>query len=125
MSSTDGSDGGTHLSPPAAGPPGQDVNALLVEALIHVLIEKGLLTRNDALGVVETAAQVKRGEWAAVDDAGVTSLQTAAALKYLRRLYVSFEALEERPGVDSFDGDNVHRLRPPLHGDRPEFPRDD
>jgi hypothetical protein len=89
---------------------------------MYILIEKGVLTKNDALSVVETVAHVKRGERETADDDGS---QAKADLRLLQRLYVSFEALDDRPGVENFDGENVYRLRPPLHGDHPEFPRDD
>ena len=123
MSSSDGDDGAPahNFQPSAEGSP-RAVDSLLVETLIYVLVEKGVLTKNDALSVVETVAQVKRGE---VDDRGFASVETSDALKLLNRMFVSFEAMEERPGIVNFDGENVHRLRPPLHGDRPKFPRDD
>ncbi|PSJ37683.1 hypothetical protein [Allosphingosinicella deserti] len=98
------------------------VDSLLLEALVHVLIEKGVLTKNDALSVVETVAQIVKGE---VDDREAADSQTAAAVRMLKRMYVSFEALEDRPGVVTFDGENVHRMRRPVHGDRPSFPLDD
>lgn len=104
---------------PAEGPV-RSVDSLLLESLIFVLIEKGVLTKNDALSAIGTAAQVRRGD----DDPG-GSAQQDADLKFLRQLYVSFENLRERAGVEKFDGENVHRLRPPVHCDRPEFPRDD
>ena len=123
MSSSDGDDSTIpqNFSAAAKGPD-RGVDSLLLETLIHVLVEKGVLTRNDALSVVATVAQVKRGE---IDDNGAASEPTEAALTLLSRMYLSFEAIEDRPGVASFDGENVHRLRPPLHGDRPSFPRDD
>ena len=40
------------------------VESELFESLIHHLVEKGILTRNDALSVVQTVAEVKRGEQA-------------------------------------------------------------
>lgn len=98
------------------------VDSHLLEALMYVLIEKGVLTRNDALSVVETVAEVARGERETADDDGA---RAKGELKLLRRLYASFEALEDRPEVVALDSANVHRLRPPLHGDRPSFPRDD
>lgn len=93
----------------------------LFESLCYVLIEKGILTKNDAMSVVQTVAQVKRG---ALIDVAATE-HDAAELKLLRRLFTSFEALDDRPSDVSFSGGNVHRLRPPLHGDRPEFPEAD
>lgn len=98
------------------------VDSLLLEALIHILIEKGVLTRNDALSAVETVAQIIKG---GADDGEAADAQTSAAVKMLKRMYVSFEALEDRPGVVTFDGENVHRMRRPVHGDSPSFPPDD
>jgi hypothetical protein len=97
-------------------------NHLLLETLIHVMIEKGLLTKNDALSVVQTVTQVKRGE---LHDGSALPGHTHEELGMLHRLYASFEAASDRPGTLQADGENIHRLRPPLHGDRPEFPRDD
>lgn len=123
MSSADGSDG---ADSPISVEPGAHsltrIDMLLVEGLIHVLIEKGVLTRNDALSVVETAAQVKRG---ALRDGASDGGWAEADLSALRRLYQSFEAVPDRPGVVQSDGENIYRLRPPVHDDRPEFPRDD
>ena len=122
MSSSDGAD--PHDFQPAAERPTRNVDSLLLESLIHVLIEKGVLTRNDALSVIGTVAQVKRGEHAAVDDDGATSVQTEA-LMFLKQLYASFEALNDRPKLAHPLGENVHALRPPLHAGRPEFPGGD
>lgn len=97
-------------------------NHLLLETLIHVMIEKGLLTKNDALSVVQTVTQVKRGE---LHDGSGSPGHTHEELGMLHRLYASFEAARDRSGTLQADGENVRRLRPPLHGDRPEFPRDD
>lgn len=99
---------------------GDTTNAHLVEALIHLLIEKGVLTRNDALSLIQTVAQVRLGRLAEVEG---SEPPFDGELERLRRLYGSFEALDARPGVVYADGGNVRRLRPPLHGDRPEFPR--
>lgn len=101
--------------------PAREVDAHLLEALMYVLIEKGVLTKNDALSVVETAAHVKRGEREEAGDAS----HAEADLELLQRLYASFEALDDQPGVVNFDGENVYRLRRPIHGDRPTFPGDD
>ena len=123
MSSADGPDGGyPPHSEPAGERPGGRVDTLLVEALIHVLIEKGVLTRNDALNVVQTVTQVKQGE---LHEGRAPAAQTRATLEMLHRLYASFEVVANRPGVVQADGANVHRLRPPVHDDRPKFPRDD
>mgnify|MGYP003576386066 CR=1 FL=1 len=93
-----------------------------MESLIFVLIEKGILTRNDALSVIQTVAEVKQGQ---VGDAGAQSAQAIDDLNVLQRLYASFEIVKDRPGVVNLDGKNVRRLRPPLHGDQPEFPHDE
>lgn len=98
------------------------MEALLVEALVHVLVEKGVLTRNDALGIVQTVATIKRG---ALDDPRWDSDETAAQLRMLLRMYASFEALEERADRQGLASDNVHQLRPSLHDTRPEFPHED
>jgi hypothetical protein len=41
----------------------------------------------------------------------------------LQRLYGSYELLSERH-APHVDGEKVRYLRPPLHGDHPEFPQD-
>jgi len=97
------------------------VGYLLFDSLVHHLIEKGVLTRNDALSVVQTAAEVARSR---VDDS-IPSLPTDAALTILQRTYSSFEAVQARPASSGRDGHNVHSLRPPLHGGRPRFPSED
>ena len=123
MSSSDGPDG-TKFPSFQPAPDGRErgVDSLLLETLIHVLIEKGVLTKNDALSVISTAAQVTRGQ---DGDDGAASVQADAAVNLLRRMYVSFEALDDAPAIANFDGQNVHRLRPPVHGDRPRFPDDE
>lgn len=121
MSSADGSDGPNfHPHPPPDGR-ADSLATQLFESLCYVLIEKGVLTRNDAMSVVQTVAQVKRGSLIDV----AVGKQDAADLSLLRRLFTSFEALDDRTRAASFSGGNVHRLRPPLHGDRPEFPEAD
>lgn len=95
------------------------VEFLLFDSLVHHLIEKGLLTKNDALSVIQTAAQVVRGR---MHENGAPNEKTDAALRTLERTYSSFEALQERYGRSEVDAENVHRMRPPLHGDRPHFP---
>jgi hypothetical protein len=103
--------------------PGGQVHSQLVEALILLLIEKGVMTRNDALSVVQTVAQVQRG---GIVENGDFAAQAGPALEMLQRMYVSFEALSDRHGIALADGENVHRLRPPIYGDdRPEFPSED
>lgn len=99
-----------------------EVGYLLFDSLVHHLIEKGVLTKNDALSVVQTAAQVVRGR---MEEDDVPSAQTSAAMTILERTYSSFEALRERAGASRLDGHNIRALRPPLHGDRPKFPSDD
>jgi hypothetical protein len=99
-----------------------EVGYLLFDSLVHHLIEKGVLTKNDALSVVQTAAQVVRGR---MEEDDLTSTQTRAAMTILGRTYSIFEALRERTGSSQLDGHNIHALRPPLHGDRPKFPSDD
>ena len=122
MSSADDDGPDPHGSGAAAGLPGERVYSQLVEALLLLLIEKGVLTRNDALSIVQTVAQVKQGE---AVEGSEPAAQTRAALHMLERLYASFEALADRPGVALADLENVHQLRPPIYGSRPEFPRDD
>lgn len=96
------------------------IEYLLFDSLVHHMIEKGLLTRKDALSIVQTVARIVRG-YLNDDHEG----ETSAALSKLKRTYASFEAMPERLGTSALDAENVHQLRPPLHGDRPEFPRDD
>lgn len=98
----------------------EGVEFLLFDSLVHHLIEKGLLTKNDALSVVQTAAQVVRGRL----NGGSETRRAKATLTTLERTYSSFEALPERQGSTRLDGHNVHPLRTPLHGDRPQFPAD-
>lgn len=116
---------------PGAGPngpgptgelPGGEVHSQLVEALVLLLIEKGVLTKNDALSVVQTVAEVQRG---LALEGRKPLAQTQANLDMLQLMYGSFEALEERSGVRQADWGNVLPLRPPIHGDRPEFPREE
>lgn len=102
--------------------PGDLVHTQLVEALMHLLIEKGVLTRNDALSVVQTVAQVQRG---GAVESGPRSLRVQSNLRMLQELYRSFDAVTDRLVVSQASFDNVRQLRPPVHGDRPEFPRDD
>lgn len=123
MSSADGSDGAdTRIDPEAGDHPGARIDTQLLEALMHVLIEKGVLTKNDALGVIQTVAQVKRG---ALHEGRVAREVSQADLGALHRIYRSFEALPECPVVTEPDGENIVHLRTPLHRDRPDFPRDD
>lgn len=121
------SDGFEELDPAppggaAAAQLGGSVEYMLFESLVHHLIEKGVLTKNDALSVVQTVAEVTRGQ---LHEGRVPSPATEHALLQLKRMYSSFEALKERAAGARSESDNVLRLRPPLHNDRPEFPRDD
>lgn len=119
MFSSDGSDGRESSSSRFNGDGrGGSIETMLFESLVHQLIEKGLLTKNDALSIVQTVAQVKRGQ---VPE-GVP--ETDAEIALLRRLYDSFEALREHSATARASRDNVRQLRPPRHGDAPEFPHD-
>ena len=123
MSSADGPHipGDTSPSLPHA-PPYGTIECQLFESLVHHLIEKGVLTKNDALSVVQTVAQVTRGTL----ETGPASLPPADnGIAILKRLYASFELMPESNASRESNGANVLQLRPPLHGDRPEFPRDD
>ena len=123
MSSADGHDGG-HNDNSASGlngfRPHGTVETMLFESLVHQLIEKGVLTKNDALSIVQTVAQVKQGRLAGSDGAPGTDNELAL----LRRLYTSFEALLDRSALVTGFPANVRQLRPPLHGNAPEFPED-
>lgn len=122
MSSADGPGADPEGLGQASEAAGEQVHTQLVEALVLLLIEKGVLTKNDALSIVRTVAQVQRG--AAVEDRK-SGARTQATLRMLQRMYASFEALADRSGALLAGGENVHQLRPPIYGDRPEFPRDD
>lgn len=107
----------------AMAPQCQSIECGLLESLVHHLIEKGVLTRNDALSVVQTVAQVKRSE---LEGGRLHAASVANELAFLERLYASFELMSDRPSTaQAFDGRNVIHLRPPLHGDNPEFPNED
>ena len=98
------------------------VEHLLVDSLVHHLVEKGILTKNDALSVVQTAAEVVSGRAHEVNGG---NHRNAIALAALRRIYASFEALPDNGARPEADGRNVHVLRAPVHGDQPRFPSDD
>lgn len=100
--------------------PRATVEAMLFESLVHHLIEKGVLTRNDALSVVGTVASVKQGQ---LVEGNGNDPSVEAELAMIHRIFESFKAIDA-PAV-RVDGHNVHQLRPPLHGDRIDFPRDD
>jgi hypothetical protein len=104
------------------GEPFNSVEYLLFDSLVHHLIEKGLMTKNDALSVVQIAAEVLRGR---IHESGSAAGPFEAALGTLERTYSSFEALPDRGGAPHLNAHNVHPLRSPLHGDRPSFPSDD
>lgn len=98
----------------------QSMECELFESLIHHLVEKGTLTRNDALSVVQTVAEVKQGS---IEVAGNEATRLEAELVTLRRIYRSFEFLPDRQiPVDSIERGNVRILRPPLHDGHPSFP---
>jgi hypothetical protein len=119
----DDPDAGPDGTGQAGEAPDGQVHSQLVEALILLLIEKGVLTRSDALSIVQTVAQVQRGD---AVEGSKPAPETRAALDLLQRLHLSFEALAERPVArGGGEGDNVHQLRPPIHGGRSEFLRDD
>lgn len=100
----------------------ESVEYLLFDSLVHHLIEKGLLTKNDALSVVQTVAQVVRGR---VDQSDPANARRDASLATLERTYSSFEALRVRHGKSGLGAHNVHQLRTPLHGNHPHFPSED
>lgn len=120
MSSADGHDG-HHPNPrpqlDGFGPQGT-IETMLFESLVHQLIEKGVFTKNDALSIVQTVAEVKQGRLAGP----VGGLETDSELSFLRRLYASFEALLDRSSLVTGDPTNVRPLRSPLHGNAPKFP---
>lgn len=103
--------------------PFQTMELQLFESLVHHLIEKGVLTKNDALSVVQTVAEVKRGQREA---RGNRSAFAENELVVLERLYSSFELVTDRPITSQdHDGGNILQLRPPIHGDNPKFPKAD
>lgn len=106
----------------AGGETFDSVEYLLFDSLVHHLIEKGLFSKNDALDVVQTVAEVVRGQ---VHECNATNEKRNAALSLLERTYSSYQALHDRHGRPEMDGHNVHPLRPPLHNDSPHFPSDD
>ena len=124
MSSADGPESPSSRRPdetPHA--PSESVEWQLFESLVHHLIEKGVLTKNDALSVVQTVAEVKRGE---LETAPPQDGSVQTDLLVLERLYSSFELVSEPHTTKQvLDGENVLQLRPPLHGDNPRFPKDD
>lgn len=121
MSSADGHDGPN--SPPARVEVlHYSLEAMLFESLVHHLIEKGLLTKNDGLSVVQTVAEVKRAQ---ATDEEFDGDRCNAELAVLRRLFDSFAAMREGTQPGRTDGHNIHQLRPPLHDGNPNFPDED
>ena len=100
----------------------QTIESQLFESLVHHLIEKGILTKNDALSVVHTVTQVHRGS---LEELAPETAATDQGLARLARLLSSFELMSDRNASQLGDGDNVLQLRPPVHGDRPDFTSDD
>lgn len=98
--------------------PAESIEFLLFDSLCHHLVEKGLLSKNDTLSVIQTVALVVQGRMDAGQGNWVDAFTT------LERAYGSFQALPDRHGRTGVDGKNVVPLRPPLHGERPEFPSD-
>ena len=124
MSSVDGPESpNNHESEETPLAPCQTMELQLFESLVHHLIEKGVLTKNDALSVVQTVAEVKRGE----QETAMRPVGTVRnELTVLQRLYSSFELMTDRPfNSRVVDGDNVLQLRPPVHADNPKFPKGD
>ena len=120
MASVDGPDGPD--SPADANPLAQTMELQLFESLIHHLIEKGVLTKNDALSVVQTVAEVKRGQR---ETQGPQAALAGTELIVLERLYASFELMSGHPVIPQGLDGKILQLRPPVHGDNPRFPRDD
>lgn len=119
MSSADGSDDSRKPEPVRRVT--ESIEYLLFESLVHHLIEKGVLTKNDAMSVVQTVAEVKRGQLHEALDANP---EIETALFTLKRIYSSFEASAERRSGE-IHGENVRFLRPPLHDGHPQFPDGD
>ncbi len=101
----------------------QSMECQLFESLAHHLIEKGILTKNDVLSVVQTVAEVKRGE---LEEDSFSASVTQREIYTLARLYSSFDIkFDPVPRRDPRGSENIVQLRPPLHGDEPRFPCDD
>ena len=117
MSSADGRDGrdGSHKQTASIDP---SLETMLFDSLVHHLIGKGLLTKNDALSVVQTVAEVKRAQ-------AINSDASTGELAVLQRLFDSFAAMREGPRARGADGHNIIQLRPPLHSEDPVFPDED
>ena len=94
---------------------------MLFDSLIHHMIERGLLTKNDALSIVQTVAQVVRN----YAEDGSMGERASSALATLKRTYSSFEAIPEKSSKILSDLGNVHQLRAPHRVQRADFERDD
>ncbi len=105
-----------------SSPLSQSMESQLFESLVHHLIEKGVMTKNDALSVVQTVAEVKAGDR---EEGRFPLATTTRELNALGRLFSSFEDIRERAPSTLTDAENIVQLRPPLHGNEPRFPRDD
>lgn len=101
----------------------QSMECQLFESLAHHLMEKGILTKNDVLSVVQTVAEVKRGE---LEEDRSSALVTQREIHTLARLYSSFDMkFDWVPRPDPQGSGNIMQLRPPLHSDETKFPCDD
>lgn len=123
MSSADGPEGPRIEPQDTDRAEAQSVESQLFESLILQLIEKGVLTKNDGLSVVQTVAEVKRGK---LEAGGPQTATVRSDLAMLERLYSSLELVRDRPGKSQANEvDNVRQLRPPIHRDSPKFPKGD
>lgn len=68
------------------------VETMLFESLVYHLIEKGVLTKNDALSIVQTVAEVKQSKKLALGD----EANVERDLRLLRQLFESFQAVRGR-----------------------------
>ena len=102
-----------------AGRSQSNIETFLFETLCYVLIEKGVLSRNDALDIIQTVATVKIGA-----DGSDRTRESRVEIDYLRRMFDSFEAMDDRPDAAYTPEGNVQWLRPPLQSGKPEFPNE-
>ena len=123
MSSAFGHDGpGDHISRPAIRISRSTIECQLFESLVHHLFEKGVLTQNDALSVVQSVAEVNRG---ALEEAGPEAASREKDRLVLKRMYSSFQLLKDRPrNSNDFGSGKVLQLRRPGQKGRPKFPKD-
>jgi hypothetical protein len=121
MFSGDDPTGPNDNQPPLPRPRSQaTLECELFESLMHHLFEKGILTKNDTLSVIQTVAQVRQGLKEEPDDDADQLNRELAALK---RLYLSFELLTDRPiTAKALRSENVVQLRHTSHGENPGFP---